>query len=375
MTIFAKNTKQVKHLLLSIAICLTTSLGVAGTILDESFEYANHDMQSPIGWNTLDSTWLCGYLEKDHSRTPRTGNWYAFTNTDEAWMFMPVYFIPTIQYRINAWAVADGSYILSLWAGSAPSPDAMTSLFFSDTINENTYKKLSAYVEDVARDCDYFGICAISLQSGSYVTIDDIEIDMVQQYDFSARPMAGDSVLLPGTQGIFHYMVKNTGYDPLDITVHPSNEYFTNLSSTVNGVAGSTFHLEPYTSVEVVTTGTLRPEILPGAVVWLDIMMTIPCNCNTAMVTFWVTPLDITQISENRETISIFPNPATDYVTIEAEGLQFVTLFDETGRTIKSVPATGNAIHLDLSGLKAGAYLISAKTRSTSSLVKPILKM
>ena len=121
---------------------------------------------------------------------------------------------------------------------------------------------------------------------------------------------------------------------------------------------------------------TLRPEVEPGTVAWLDIHMTIPCNCNTAMVTFWVTPLDITSTEENNAlSISVYPNPATDFVTIEAEDLQSVTLTEINGKTLSSMATKGNSVRLDVSGLNAGVYIISAKTRSTSSFVKSILKM
>ena len=139
---------------------------------------------------------------------------------------------------------------------------------------------------------------------------------------------------------------------------------------------GTTYPTQPDETIEVTAYATLRPEVEPGTVAWLDIQMTIPCNCNTALVTFWVTPLDPTGISENAtQNISVFPNPTTDFVTIEAEGLQHVDVFDAAGKTIKSVPAIGDALQLDLTGLRPGVYFISTKTCSTSSLMKSILKM
>ena len=158
--------------------------------------------------------------------------------------------------------------------------------------------------------------------------------------------------------------------------MHPSEEFFTGFTGLVEGVSGMTFHAEPDEIVEVTLTATLRPEVEPGTTTWLDIPMTIPCNCNTALVTFWVTPLELEQISENNAMdIQVFPNPTTDFVTIEVEGLQQVDVFDATGRTIKSVSVIGNALQLDLTGLRPGVYFISAKTCSTSSFVKSILKM
>ena len=153
--------------------------------------------------------------------------------------------------------------------------------------------------------------------------------------------------MYPGSQGTFRFLVHNVGYDALDITAHPSNEFFTDFSCQFNGTTGMT-----------------------------DVPMTIPCNCNTSLVTFWVTPLALEQTAENvAPEIKVYPNPATDIVTIEAEGLETVTLTDINGKTLSSRTAKGSSISFDVSALKAGVYFISAKTRSTSSFVKSILKM
>ena len=132
-------------------------------------------------------------------------------------------------------------------------------------------------------------------------------------------------------------------------------EFFTNFTCTCNGVTGMTIPTEPDETVEVTMTATLRPEIEPGTVAWLDIQMTIPCNCNTAMVTFWVTPLDITQTIENKALeINVFPNPATDYITVEADGLQQVSIIDLQGRTILSKQADEAKPGIEISTLRCG---------------------
>ena len=366
---------KMKKSLFTFLVCLVASFSYASSILIEGFEYANHDLEKPVGWTCDDNSWLCGYLEKDHNRMPHTGNWYAFSNAEDAWMFMPLNLIPTLNYRFTCWVVSDGDFQLEFWTGTTPHPDDMHTQLLSAIITRGDYEKLSSYVESIPQGCEYIAIHAIAGQDATYLTLDDIEVDMVQQYDFTAEAITHDTSMYPGTQAAFRYLVHNTGYAPVDITAHPSNEYFTDFSCYVNGVSGMTFPLEPNEIVEVTTIATLRPEIQPGTVTWLDILMTIPCGCNTAMVTFWVTPLDITQVPEGDVNISIFPNPATEYVTIEAEGLQKIELIDLTGKTLSSIAAEGNSVRLDVSCLKAGVYLISAKTRSTSSLVKPILKM
>ena len=363
-----------KKLLITLLICLTAGVSFADNLLTESFEYANHDFEKPVGWVCDDNSWLCGYLEKDHNRIPHTGNWYAFCDKEDAWMFMPMYLIPSMRYRFTCWAISDASFQLEFWAGSAANPNDMHTQFSSETVASGVYEHFSTYVETIPDDCQYIAIHAVG-QHGSYLTIDDITIDMVEQYQFEAEAITGDTTMYPGSQAIFHFRIHNTGYDPVDVTVHPLNDFFTDFSFYSNGISGTTFPTQPDEIIEVTAYATLRPEIEPGTIAWLDINMTIPCNCNTAMVTFWVTPIEPLQLLENNLSISIFPNPVTDFVTIEAENLQQVTLMDMTGKTLSSMAAKGNSVRLDVSDLTAGLYLISAKTRSTSSFVKSILKM
>lgn len=357
-------------------LCLSAVASFADDILIEGFEYGNHDLVKPIGWICDNDAWLCGYQEKDHNRLPHTGNWYAFSDADDAWMFMELYLFSGRHYRINCWAISDGECQFELWAGSAPNADAMQRQLVTTTVGSTTYESIAAYIDYIPTNYEYIGIRALTNGHATHLTIDDIEIDMVEQYSFEAREISGDTVMYPGTQAIFHFLVRNTGYDALDVTMHPSNEYFTDFTFYADGVAGRTFHILPDQTVRTTVYATLRPEVMPGTIAWLDINMTIPCNCNTALVTFWVTPLDITQIEENSTTsINIYPNPTTDFVTVEAEGLQQVTLMDITGKTLSSYTTEGNSISLEITALKPGIYFISAKTRSTSSFVKSILKM
>ena len=365
-----------KKTLLTLLAGLMASFSFASSILIEGFEYANHDLGTPVGWISDDGSWICGYLEKDHNRVAHSGNWYAFSNAEDAWMYMPLSLFTRMQYRINCWAISDGDFQLEFWAGDAPNPDNMHTPLLNAIVSGGVYEKCSSYVDTIPSGCQYIGVHAIASPGASYLTIDDIEIDMLEQYTFEAYEITGDTALYPGTEATFRFHIHNTGYDSVDVTVHPSNEFFSNFSFFSNGVMTTTFATQPDETVEVTVHATLRPEVEPGTVAWLDIQMTIPCNCNTALVTFWVTPLDPTDLSENiAHKISVFPNPTTDILNIEAEGLEHVDLFDATGRTIKSVSSIGNALQLELTDLQPGVYFISARTRSTSSFVKSILKM
>ena len=230
-----------KKILLTLCICLMASFAFAGSILIEGFEYANQDLVKPIGWVCDDDSWLCGYQEKDHNRIPHSGNWYAFSNADDSWMFMQLYLITDMQYRFSCWAISDGSCQLEFWAGTSPAADDMHTLLLTTTVGNEAYEKVSNYAETIPEGCYYIGIRALTNGNATHLTLDDIEIDMVEQYDFIAEPVTGDSSMYPGTQGIFHFIMQNVGYDALDITLHPSNEFFTNFSCTANGINGMTF--------------------------------------------------------------------------------------------------------------------------------------
>ena len=352
-----------KKLFLTLMMAVMANMAFAGSILIEGFEYANQDLVKPIGWVCDDNSWLCGYQEKDHNRIPHSGNWYAFSDADDAWMFMQLYLFNGMQYRFTCWAISDGDCQLEFWAGSSPDASAMHTQLLSSSVGD-FYEKISQYVESIPAGCNYIGIRAITNGNATHLTIDDIEVDQVQQYEFIAEPITGDTVMHPGSQGSFRFLVQNVGYDPLDITVDPSNEYFTAFTCVANGVQGMTFHTEANETVEVTITATLRPEIEPGTICWLDVHMTIPCNCNTAMVTFWVTPIETVQTAENNAVeVSVYPNPARDYVTVEAEGVQQITMYDLTGRMIMCVPVENNQTRIGLQGIQSGRYFIIAKSK------------
>lgn len=360
-----------KKTLFTLLACLVAASAYAGNIIIEGFEYGNNDMAVPVGWSSADESWVCGYLEKDHNRLPHTGNWYAFAKADESWMFMPMYLLQGIQYRFTCWAISDGSFQLEFWTGPSDNPETMHTLLLSTTVESGVYERFSAYVETIPAGSEYVGIRAVAADGASYLTIDDIEVDMVEQYTFTAEAISGDTVMYPGSQGSFRFLVENTGYDALDITLHPSNEFFTNFSCQHEGLSGMTIHTEPSQIVEATITATMRPEIEPGTVSWLDIPMTIPCNCNTALVTFWVTPIDATQaIEENKLNVSAFPNPASDFVTIKAEGFRYVEVVDMSGRTIMTTQST----RLDVSTLRNGIYLIQVHTDKGMSAQTIVIK-
>ena len=93
-------------------------------------------------------------------------------------------------------------------------------------------------------------------------------------------------------------------------------------------------------------------------------------NCqSTAEVT-----VEVTQgVKENAGTISVFPNPVDNIVTVAADNIVRVRLYDITGQLILDNNESGNAVVIDMSGLAKGQYLLQVSTKTnvvTQKLVK-----
>ena len=362
-----------KKLLFTLFLCFIVSFSFAESILIEGFEYGNHDLETPVGWISVDNSWLAGYLDKDHNRTPHLGNWYAFTDSDDSWMFMELFMGTGIKYRYNFWCISDGEYDVEFWAGSGPSSSEMTTLLFTETVNTDEYQYFSDYIESIAVDYQYFGIHATAHEGAYHLTMDDIQVNMVGKYDISATPSIADTTILPNSQINYHFEVQNLGYEPFEVIISPSTDYFTDLHFFVEGNQCTTFHLEPDETKRVTAQATLLPSVEPGSICWLDITLVLDCNCATALTTIWVTVLDPSETSESKDNTCIFPNPANDFVNINAHGLQRIEVMDITGKKHISMTADHDNLRLDLSKLPAGIYFVTAIT-DQGAIIQKLVK-
>ena len=80
----------------------------------------------------------------------------------------------------------------------------------------------------------------------------------------------------------------------------------------------------------------------------------------------------IEDIADNEMTV--FPNPATENVTVTAPELNGVVLYNAFGQEVLKAGANNGICNLDLSGLQRGLYLIKANTSTGNSIQKLILK-
>lgn len=351
-----------KKFIIALIILLAVGVMQAKNLLTEGFEYANHDGETPMGWTCDDASWLCGFQDKDHNRTPHSGSWYTYTNANESWMFIPVYFSTQLQYKFSYWAVSDGSYTVELWAGTQATVGDMEQLFLTETVNNTSYEVFSTYIATVNGNYDYFGIHAIADDNAYFLTIDDICIDYIVQYDFSATPYETDTILQPGANITFNCKIVSEGYEPITIYMSTHTEYFTDVHFYVNGEMTSSFPISQDETVAIRGTATLRSDVEPGSRCWFDVMFDIDCGCATAMYTYWATVV-ADGIEETLTKASVYPNPSTGNVTIEGSGL--ITVFNVAGQVV----LTKEIIEKEIITLDKGTYFIKKNDGTTEKLV------
>lgn len=335
-----------KKTILIALICLISSGAFANDIFIEGFEYANHDNTVPTGWVCDDSSWLCGYQVKDHNRVPHAGNWYAFTDSDDSWMFMALYFDTELRYRPGFWAISDGAYDVEFWAGNEASPSGMTNLLFSATVSSGFYERFTEYIENIPENYTYFGIHAVAHEGAYRLTIDDINIDMVEKYKLATNPSSVETVMMPGSRVTVKFDVINTGYEDLEVYMTPHSDYFTDVELTVDGQSYAPFNTVANQVVHCTCSATLRSDVAMGSRCWVDINLTVSCSCTTGLFTLWTTVGD--------------PSVSVDEHGSEEEVLQ-VDYYDLTGKRI------------DPSNLKSGIFI--EKTVTTRGVfTKKIMK-
>lgn len=341
-----------KKILVTLLIMFAATVAYADSALSESFEYANHDGETPVGWVCSDNSWLAGYLDKDHNRTPHTGNWYAYTNADDSWMFMELFMSTEIKYRYNFWAISDGEYDVEFWAGSGPSVNEMTTMLFTKTVNSDEYEYFSEYLQAIANNYQYFGIHAMAHEGSYYLTIDDISVDLVGKYDITVNPANFYTTAAPGSQVEFNCRFTNLGYEPANVFITSYSDYFTDVHLYKDGTACTSFHAEPDESVDFTGIATLTPNIEIGSMGWVDIMFTLDCDCATTMFTLWATAGYDAVEEHGFISPQIYPNPSNGSITIEGNGT--VTISNVLGQEILKKQITDK----ETVSLESGVYFV-----------------
>ena len=82
-------------------------------------------------------------------------------------------------------------------------------------------------------------------------------------------------------------------------------------------------------------------------------------NASNVVFVDWTTNVD--ENTSNKD-ISIYPNPTENVVTIDADGLRQVKVFNVTGQEVKSLTTSEGNVTIDLSTQPKGCYFIETTT-------------
>jgi hypothetical protein len=97
-------------------------------------------------------------------------------------------------------------------------------------------------------------------------------------------------------------------------------------------------------------------------------------TCYSDPVAVTVTIDDQTGIEEVNGSIRVYPNPANEFVTINTNDAQAqASLFDASGRLVKTVPAGMNA-QVSVAELNSGIYLLQVVSNKGNHIVKLVVE-
>lgn len=353
-----------KHITFLLSLLLLSLSSFADEILNETFEYGNHDLEKPVGWYCDDNSWLCGHFDKDGNRCAHEGDWYIFAESDDAWLFMPLPIFQGMHYNISLWAITDGDFDLEVKIGASATPEAMQLDFMPLTqINTNKYENYQATFECEVLDMAFIGIHCMRGEGASYLSLDDIVVEMVNQYDFFVKELTTETIeMQPGSTEHFSFDVRNMGYDMETLTISYSHEYFSSALFFIDGEQVMRFDLPVSSDVVVDVEATLKEDLPLGNVVFLDVMVNSTHNCHTGMASFWVIPTDLNGQTEQEIATRVYPNPASDFIHIQTEDLQEVRIFDLNGRQLLQ----SNQNIIEISHLDSGLYLLEITNNDSS---------
>ena len=155
---------------------------------------------------------------------------------------------------------------------------------------------------------------------------------------------ASQSINIPA--GTYSYLVLNPGCNDYGTNYIASNQCDNTNATDYVFEAGKTYTFEP---------------VLGG-----------PNSAQNDCTTITITNGNQSGIAENGTSLSIFPNPATTVLNVEAEGFSTIELVNVLGQVVYSANATNN-MQINVSNLNNGVYFVrmnGANGTATQKFIK-----
>jgi hypothetical protein len=81
-----------------------------------------------------------------------------------------------------------------------------------------------------------------------------------------------------------------------------------------------------------------------------------------------------TMLGENTETVAVYPNPTTSNVTIQAKGMNHITVLNTLGQMVYDANVSGDLQTLEMGQYEAGVYMVRVVTENGTSVQRVVVK-
>lgn len=176
----------------------------------------------------------------------------------------------------------------------------------------------------------------------------------------------------------------DTANDELDVTIYNGDTNHVNYPTVVVvdavgdtvGNINNTFYLFAHMPGDTVThviptTLTSLPPGFTGTVYFTDQVWDTTCSYSYPMNC----TVGLPELA-SAGTLSVYPNPASDNITIDLNNLQhtnaIISIYDVTGKVVRTYSVAENKLSINRDGLQGGLYFVTVdadKRRYTSKLV------
>ena len=157
------------------------------------------------------------------------------------------------------------------------------------------------------------------------------------------------------------------GATDVDVLYAPTSNYATEE----NANAQYQWSLEPE------TTGAITADGSQAVVTWSNdfrgqaqIKVLVSNDCGETELSLDVTVKNSTGVDESGIRANLYPNPTNGIITVEAEGMERVTVSNTLGQILFDEETEGNTMQLNLGQFAAGTYLVRIYTLNGTALRK-----
>ena len=88
----------------------------------------------------------------------------------------------------------------------------------------------------------------------------------------------------------------------------------------------------------------------------------------------WAYVDGVDMIGENTEEVSVYPNPTTNFVTVQANGMNHITVLNTIGQVVYDADVDGSLQSLDMSQYGAGVYMVRVATENGVGVQRVVVK-